>query len=47
MKKNSLVLIALTAIVLAVGGCNTVSGAGKDISSAGRATTEAAEDAKR
>ncbi len=46
MKKKSLVLITLAALALAVTGCNTVSGAGKDISSAGRATTDAAEDAK-
>ena len=46
MKKKSLTLIALAALALAVSACNTVSGAGKDLSSAGRATTEAAEESK-
>ncbi len=46
MKTKALTLVALTALMLAVTGCNTVSGAGKDMSSAGRATTDAAEDAK-
>lgn len=32
--------------VLALAGCNTVSGAGKDVSSAGKAVTETAEDVK-
>jgi predicted small secreted protein len=46
MKKRSTVLLALAALSLAIAGCNTVSGAGKDISSAGKATTRTAEDAK-
>jgi len=33
-------------VALAVSGCNTVAGAGRDVSSAGKATTRAAEDAK-
>ena len=35
-------LIVLVALV----GCNTVSGAGKDVSSAGKAVTKAAEPIK-
>ena len=46
LKNVLLILIALAALTLTVSACNTVSGAGKDISSAGRATTDAAEDAK-
>ena len=37
--------IALVS-VLALGACNTVSGAGKDVSSAGKAVTKTAEDVK-
>jgi predicted small secreted protein len=39
-------LMAIMAAGLAVSACNTVSGAGEDISSAGAAVTETAEDAK-
>jgi predicted small secreted protein len=31
---------------MAVAACNTVSGAGKDVSSAGKAVTDTAQDAK-
>ncbi len=41
-----IVTIALLISGLAVAGCNTVSGAGKDVSSVGKATTKAAEKAK-
>jgi predicted small secreted protein len=37
--------IALVS-VLALGACNTISGAGKDVSSAGKAVTRTAEDVK-
>ncbi len=37
--------IALVS-VLALSACNTVSGAGKDVSSAGKAVTKTAEDVK-
>ena len=37
----------LFAASLAVSACNTVSGAGKDVSAAGKAVTNTAEDAKR
>ena len=34
------------AALLALSACNTVSGAGKDVSSAGKAVTKTAEDVK-
>ena len=42
-------LIALTAVAtcLLAAGCNTMSGMGKDISSAGRAVSGAANDARK
>jgi len=39
-----IILAALTASLLAA-GCNTVAGAGKDVSSAGHAVTDTAHDA--
>ena len=41
----ALPLIAI-ATALALGGCNTVKGAGKDIESAGDAIEDTAQDAK-
>lgn len=38
--------IVLIAAVLAVAGCNTVSGAGRDVSSVGKAVTKTADDVK-
>jgi predicted small secreted protein len=43
---RNLFIMALMAAGLAVSACNTVSGAGEDISSAGSAVTDTAEDAK-
>lgn len=43
--RNMLILMAIVASV-AVAGCNTVSGAGKDVKSVGSAVTTTAEDAK-
>lgn len=40
-------LMAILAASLASTACNTVSGAGKDVKSAGQAVTDTAEDAKR
>ena len=40
-------LFAVLAASMAVAACNTVSGAGKDVESAGSAVTDAAEDAKK
>ena len=43
MKK--LVLIAITSM-LVLSACNTISGAGKDVSAAGNAVSNAAQDVK-
>lgn len=44
---RQVVLLILTAAsVLSIAACNTVQGAGKDVSSAGRAVSDTAEDAK-
>ncbi len=43
---RTLVIIAALAASLAVAACNTVEGAGKDVSAAGRAVTDTARDAK-
>lgn len=43
---RKLIGVALVVGALAVAGCNTVSGAGRDVSSAGRAVSNTAEDAK-
>jgi predicted small secreted protein len=40
-------LFAALAASMAVAACNTVSGAGRDVESAGEAVTGAAEDAKK
>ena len=44
---RKIVLFAVLAASLATTACNTVSGAGKDVSSAGAAVTDTAEDAKK
>ena len=44
---RKLIVLAALAASLAVSACNTVSGAGRDVKSAGGAVTEAAEDAKK
>jgi predicted small secreted protein len=43
--RKLLVLLVVTA-GLAVSACNTVEGAGKDVSAAGHAVTDTAKDAK-
>jgi predicted small secreted protein len=43
---SKIVLMAALAACMAVAACNTVSGAGKDVSSAGHAVTDTANDAK-
>lgn len=40
-------LMAVLAASMATAACNTVSGAGKDVQSAGAAVTDTAEDAKK
>jgi predicted small secreted protein len=43
---RKLVLLAAIAASLATAACNTVEGAGKDVSAAGSAVTDTARDAK-
>ena len=44
MKK--IIAFTLIAAALAVSGCNTISGMGRDVSAAGSAVAAGAEDAK-
>ncbi len=46
MKTKSAIVLALVALSLAVSGCNTTAGVGRDVNSAGKAITNTAEDAK-
>ncbi len=43
---RKLILLAALAASLSTAACNTVAGAGKDVSSAGHAVTNTANDAK-
>jgi predicted small secreted protein len=43
---RKLIIFAAMAASLAVAACNTVEGAGKDVSAAGAAVTDTARDAK-
>ena len=45
MRKSVVTVLAIAA-GLSLAACNTVSGAGKDVSSAGKAVTKTAEDVK-
>jgi predicted small secreted protein len=44
---RTVILIAVSAAGLALAACNTVAGAGRDLSSAGRAVTQTADDVRR
>lgn len=44
---RKLVILAALAASLSVAACNTVEGAGKDVSSAGRAVSDTAKDVKK
>lgn len=44
---RKIVLLAAVFASIAVAACNTMSGAGKDVSAAGHAVTNTAEDAKK
>jgi predicted small secreted protein len=44
---RKVILLAVLAASMAATACNTVSGAGKDVKSAGEAVTNTAEDAKK
>ena len=43
---RKLMVLAALAVSLGVAACNTVQGAGKDVSAAGHAVQNTAEDAK-
>ncbi len=43
---RKLIVLAVLAASLATTACNTVAGAGKDVSSAGHAVSDTANDAK-
>jgi len=42
---RKLIILAVVAAGLAVSACNTIAGAGEDVSSAGHAVTNTANDA--
>jgi entericidin B len=46
MMRQSIRILLLSGMVLAVAGCNTISGAGRDLSSVGKAVTRTADDVK-
>ena len=46
MFKRTIAVACVSLSLLAVAACNTVEGAGKDVSSAGKAVANAADDAK-
>lgn len=43
---RKLVILLAAAAALATAACNTVAGAGRDVSAAGHAVTDTAQDAK-
>ena len=43
---RTFIILAAMAASLSLAACNTISGAGKDVSSAGHAVTNTANDAK-
>jgi predicted small secreted protein len=43
---RKILVLAAAATALLIAGCNTIAGAGQDISSAGHAVTDTAKDAK-
>ena len=44
---RALIILAAMAVSLTLSACNTVEGAGKDVSAAGHAVTNTADDAKK
>ena len=44
---RKIVILAVVAAALATSACNTIAGAGKDVSAAGKAVTTTANDAKK
>ena len=43
---RKILVLAAAATALLIAGCNTIAGAGKDVSAAGHAVTDAAKDSK-
>ncbi len=43
---RKILVLVVAAAAMAVSACNTVAGAGKDVSAAGHAVTNTADDAK-
>jgi len=43
---HKLIIVIAAAAALSVAACNTIAGAGQDVSSAGHAVTNTANDAK-
>jgi predicted small secreted protein len=43
---RKLIIIAAALVAVTTAACNTVAGAGRDVSSAGDAVTDTAQDAK-
>ena len=43
---RKLIALALAAMTVTIAACNTVEGAGKDVSAAGHAVSNTAEDVK-
>lgn len=43
---RKMLILTVTAAALLVSACNTIAGAGKDVSAAGHAVTQTANDAK-
>ncbi|MDR3507336.1 MAG: entericidin A/B family lipoprotein [Caulobacteraceae bacterium] len=43
---RKVLILAAAVAALATGACNTIAGAGKDVSAAGHAVTQTANDAK-
>jgi predicted small secreted protein len=43
---RKIIVLAMMAASMAIAACNTVEGAGKDVSAAGKAVTNTADDAK-
>jgi predicted small secreted protein len=46
MRMKTLTLSLLAAVLIALSGCNTVEGAGKDVKATGQAVEKAADKAK-
>ena len=43
---RKILVLAAAATALLIAGCNTIAGAGKDVSAVGHAVTDTAKDAK-